>query len=149
MHGDFALRSTIAILEDDARRIEMMLAILLAKLPDNEAQFFNASADIRRFLEQHWAGIAVVSLDHDLELVTGEDGQLIDPGTGREVADFLAERPPTFSVVIHSSNHFAAIGMNSVLQDSKWPTIRVAPYDDLAWIAEAWWPAMNEAIGSR
>jgi hypothetical protein len=85
-------------------------------------------------------------LDHDLELKPGPDGRLIDPGTGREVADYLARKEPACPVVIHSTNAAAAQGMATALTEARWQTYCVAPYGDLEWIPGPWFRAVRRAV---
>jgi hypothetical protein len=99
-----------------------------------------------RFLEAHLAECIAIALDHDLELKPGADNRCIDPGTGRQVADYLASNRPICPVIIHTSNSDAAVGMQLVLKDAHWKTRRVLPFEDLAWIVDDWFPAMRRAI---
>ncbi len=99
-----------------------------------------------RFLEKHLAETLAIALDHDLELKPGKNGKCIDPGTGREVADYLATKAPVCPVVIHTSNADAAVGMKMVLKEAGWKTRRVLPLDDLKWIEKQWFPAVRRAI---
>ena len=71
---------------------------------------------------------------------------MIDPGSGREVADYLATQDPTCPVILHSSNTDAVTGMREILQTSGWRTIRVAPFEDMSWIETDWFFAMRRAI---
>jgi hypothetical protein len=100
-----------------------------------------------RFLREHLADTLVISLDHDLELKPGPNGHCIDPGTGREVADYLAQEDSVCPVIIHTTNSQAAAGMETVLQDAHWKTRRVVPFDDVRWIETDWFPAIRRAIG--
>jgi len=99
-----------------------------------------------RFLAVHLVDTLAISLDHDLELKPGPEGRCIDPGTGREVADFLAGREPVCPVIIHTTNSQAAAGMVMVLREARWKTRRVLPFDDLSWIEADWFPAIRRAI---
>lgn len=132
----------IVVLEDDADRIAEMQRLLQAKACVPEV--FRSSHELVAALDRDSSGIAVLSLDHDL---IDEGGR--DLGTGRAVADFLAGRQPQFPVVIHSSNGLAADGMESVLQEARWTTVRVSPYEDLTWIEEAWFPAIRRILKPR
>jgi hypothetical protein len=61
----------------------------------------------------------------------GRDGRLLDPGTGREVADDLARRSAVCPVVIHTTNSSAAVGMEMVLREARWKTYSVYPLEGL------------------
>ena len=71
---------------------------------------------------------------------------MLDPGTGREVADYLAAKTPVCPVVIHTTNTPAALGMEMVLKDAHWKTYRVLPFDDLEWIPTDWFRTVRRAI---
>lgn len=128
----------VAILEDDSGRIDEMRACLAGVLPGAECIFFDRADEMLAWLGQHLSNILLISLDHDLPL-RGPVGQSIDPGTGRQVADYLASiRPPKCPGIVHSSNEPCAQGMFFALKQAGWPCSRVVPYDDRAWIAASW-----------
>jgi hypothetical protein len=110
-----------------------------------EIAFFEAPSEMISYLTTHWRDLAVIGLDHDIELQMTPDGRTVDPGTGRDVAEFLARREPVCPVVIHTTNCAAAVGMEMLLSEAKWKTYRVVPYDDLAWIPE-WFRVIRRAI---
>ena len=136
----------IVILEDNCERTAAMRECLADRFRQYEATFFSAPAKMIAYLVENLPETILISLDHDLELESDRFGQLTDPGTGREVADFLAGQPPVCPVIIHSSNSNAAVGMEMVLQDANWETHRVVPFDDLAWIQRDWFRAVRRAI---
>lgn len=134
----------IIILEDNMDRRRVMLDCLRDRFHQYEVIFFRSASEMVRHLEQHLSRVLAISLDHDLE--PDETPGERDPGTGRDVANFLAIRRPTCPVVIHSSNMFGSLGMKDVLDEAHWPTYAVTPFDDTAWIAQAWFPTMRRAI---
>lgn len=136
----------IAILEDDKRRAEAMRDRLADRFYQFEHVFFDSSEEMKTYLEIYFDEVIAMSLDHDLELKVNAAGATYDPGTGREVADYLATRRPMFPVIIHSTNDFGAIGMESILQEAGWQTCRVSPHDDLQWVHDSWFPAIRRAI---
>jgi DNA-binding NarL/FixJ family response regulator len=136
----------IVILEDDAGRRAAMRECLEGAFPQIETRFFDEAAAMTEFLDNHLEETIAISLDHDLELRPGDGGGMTDPGTGRDVADHLARRPPACRVVIHSTNTTAAVGMETALRDAGWRTGRVSPYGDLEWVAERWLPCILRAI---
>jgi hypothetical protein len=138
----------IVILEDNEDRRTAMLDCLRDLFPQYPVAFFATAAETIRFLALHLAETLVVDLDHDLEMVPGANGRLFDPGTGRDVADYLATQPRCCPVVIHTTNGPAAIGMEQVLGDAGWRTYRIAPYGDLDWIGQVWRRTMRNAIVS-
>jgi hypothetical protein len=136
----------IAILEDNAERRDVMSACLRDRFPQYRHCVFTSADGIIRFLEEELANTVAICLDHDLDLIEGANGRCIDPGTGRDVADFLAARTPVCPVVVHTTNAVAAVGMESALTDAGWVIRRVVPYGDLDWIGETWLRAVRDAI---
>jgi hypothetical protein len=91
-------------------------------------------------------GLRLIVLDHDLELLPAADGQLVDPGTGRDVADYLAAQAPVCPIVIHTTNAPAGVGMQTVLEEAGWTVTRVVPYGSHEWIGQTWLRAVRDAI---
>jgi hypothetical protein len=136
----------IVILEDNSERQQAMRDCLGDRFPHFEIVFFDEAAAAIGYLQDHLEEIAVVGLDHDLEIKTTPEGVLHDPGTGRQVADFLANVKPICPVVVHSSNGPAAFGMEATLRESGWKTFQVAPYGELEWIPAQWFRCMRRAM---
>jgi hypothetical protein len=136
----------IVILEDNEDRTAAMRRCLRDHFPQLEAKFFAEPARMIDYLQIHLSETVAISLDHDLELIPGADGKLIDPGTGRDVADFLASQAPACPVVIHTTNSAAGTGMELVLQEAHWKTRRVVPYGDLEWIPKQWFHTIRRAV---
>lgn len=95
------------------------------------------------WLPGHLQACVLISLDHDLESTDPD----LNPGSGREVADWLATQEPVCPVIVHSTNVPAAAGMLRVLEEAGWTTRRVLPYDDLLWINELWRDTVRELLG--
>src|SRR5262249_56891652 len=127
-------------------RIAEMRQCLDDKFYQFEMWFLDTAGEMIKFLKMELPETIAISLDHDLELIPAADGRLLDPGTGREVADFLARQHPSCPVIVHSSNASAALGMEMVLQDANWVTYRVCPCGDLDWIPGSWLRTMRNAI---
>jgi hypothetical protein len=136
----------IVILEDNTERRNAMRRFLAGRLSQDELCFFEDAPATIQYLAANLDDTLIIALDHDLELLPDKQAGLTDPGTGRDVADFLARRPPACPVVIHTTNSTAGTGMELVLQEANWETHRVYPYGDLEWIAESWFPAVRRAI---
>lgn len=136
----------ILILEDDARRRSAMRDCLTDRFPQFDVIFSTTANEMRRAIEAHLNEALLIALDHDLELIESEDGRFVDSGTGREIADLLAGRSPVCPVIIHSTNSSAAVGMQTVLEDTGWETHRVLPFGDLEWIPAVWFRAARDAI---
>jgi hypothetical protein len=72
---------------------------------------------------------------------------VLDPGTGRDVTDFLAKAVASCPVVVHSSNSQGATSMLTTLESAGWLGHRVVPVNDLAWIRERWAPLVVHLLG--
>ena len=136
----------IAVLEDNAARRDSMRQCLADKFFTYEAKFFASPQPMVEYLRGHLNEAICISLDHDMELIEALDGGLLDPGTGEEVAEFRATRPPQCPVIIHSTNSNAAERMGASLRDAGWTVHRVVPYGDLEWIREAWLRTIRRTI---
>jgi CheY-like chemotaxis protein len=136
----------ILVLEDNKDRREAMRECLAERLYPYESVFFVVPQPMLRYLREHLEEVICISLDHDMELLVDAQGQLSDPGTGREIADYLATQSPQCHVVVHSTNTAAAEGMESVLTESGWTVNRVAPWGDLDWVGASWFPTVRRAI---
>jgi hypothetical protein len=97
----------VAILEDDPGRAGAMRAVLASL--GVEHVIHDSAAAMNEWLAANLAKVRLLSLDHDLGPSREHaDGGRLDPGIGREVADFLAARAPSCPVIVHSSNGPAA-----------------------------------------
>jgi hypothetical protein len=136
----------IVILEDNPERQAAMQLCLQDRFYQFDAVFFQTAVTMQEYCARHLDETILIGLDHDLELQPGPNGRSLDPGTGRDVADFLAGKQPVCPVVIHTSNGPAGDGMEMVLHDAHWQTVRVQPFDDLEWIPASWFRAVRRAI---
>jgi CheY-like chemotaxis protein len=136
----------IVILEDNAERRAAMQRCLQDRFYQFDAVFFQAAAPMLEYCTQHLDETILIDLDHDLELQPLPDGRCLDPGTGREVANFLAGKKAVCPVIIHTTNGPAGDAMAMVLQDAHWQTHRVVPTDDLEWIPTNWFRVVRRAI---
>lgn len=138
------MRRFIAVLEDNDDRIAAMQGCLADKFPFFERKFFRTASDMIDWLGENLAAVVCLCLDHDLEPPV--DRPPCDPGTGRDVAEFLVGSEPRFPVVLHTTNAPAAMAMEAMLQEQGWQVERVMPYDDLVWVAEIWLPTVRQVI---
>src|ERR1700684_3287073 len=99
---------TIAILDDEPDRIGAMLPLLAAQLKQYDVQVFENAPDMISWLAENLGRICLLSLDHDLRPNQIRNGAIFDPGTGRDVADFLASRQPQCHIILHTTNRMAA-----------------------------------------
>ena len=125
-----------------------MIARLAERFPFMRVVFFDESNKMIDFMQSEDLGdVAVIALDHDLDLIAGAHGDWIDPGTGLDVAKWLAQRDePICPVVVHTTNSPAGGKMMRVLKKSRWTAQRVIPCDDLRWIDEEWFRTVRNAI---
>jgi FixJ family two-component response regulator len=137
----------IVILEDDSERIREMIRCLSKRSPGVEVVTFDNARDMIEWLKGHLEEAMIICLDHDLGANRFRNGELFDPGTGRDVSDYLATRKPVCPILIHTTNSMAAPGMAMVLDDSGWCHSRVVPYCDLEWISDAWIVDVIKMIG--
>ena len=128
----------MVILEDDERRAEAMCQQVRKRFPEVECIVFDNAPDMITWMKTSLSSIALLSLDHDLGANRNRDGETFDPGTGRDVANYLTTQEPTCPVIIHSSNYVGATGMEFALEYAGWTHERVLPYDDLAWVESPW-----------
>jgi hypothetical protein len=138
----------IAILDDESERRAEMIQSLRDTLPDAEVALFDNAPAIVAWLRERLHDVAVLSLDHDLGPNRLEDGVLLDPGTGRDVTDFLAQVAASCPVVVHTSNSHGATSMLATLELAGWHGHRVVPVNDLAWIRERWGPLVARLLSS-
>ena len=136
----------ILVLEDNRDRRDAMRGCLADRLYTYESVFFETPKPMLGYLREHLGEAICISLDHDMELVENGDGRLSDPGTGREIADYLAAHSPQCPIVIHSTNSAAAEGMEAALKESGWVVHRVSPWGDLEWVHSSWLPTVRRAI---
>ncbi len=136
----------ILILEDNPERKAAMQKCLQDRFYQFEVVFFDTAKAMLGYCEKHLSEAILLVLDHDLELLPPVNGKCIDPGTGRQVADYLAGKKPVCPVVIHTSNGPAGDGMEMVLRDARWITHRVVPADDLEWVPTTWFRTVRRAI---
>jgi hypothetical protein len=98
----------------------------------------NMIADLPSILKQ----ASLISLDHDLN---PQSNVTTDPGTGLEVAEFLAKHSPVCPVLIHSTNHEKAWSMHNELRFGNWQVDRVGPIGD-DWIQCLWLPKVKSLL---
>jgi hypothetical protein len=128
----------IAILEDDERRSQAMLMMLKKILPEYSEQFFDNAPDMIVWLKKNLSSLALISLDHDLGANHHKKGEIFDPGTGRDVVDFLVSQKPCCPIIIHTTNPQGGEGMKWALEEAGWQYEVVIPFKDIEWIEELW-----------
>src|SRR5258708_7302696 len=134
----------LLLLEDNTERITAFRAAL-AELGGNwTMQLWHDAPTMLAECENCFEGVTLISLDHDLN---PQPGVTADPGTGLEVASFLASHLPLCPVIIHSSNTDRAWSMHNELRFGLWQVERVGPIGE-DWIPKFWLPKAQELLGS-
>lgn len=136
------MNKIIAILDDDDRRGEMMRKEISQGFPGADCIIFNNAPSMIAWLKDSLEKVVLMSLDHDLGPNSERDGKTFDPGTGRDVVNFLITQKVSFPVIIHTTNHLGGDGMRYALEDAGWTVKRVVPLDDLSWIKDEWIDAL-------
>lgn len=136
----------IVILEDNAERRRLMQDALIDRFSQYDIRFFITAGEAIAHLRENYDKLLAIILDHDLDLIPVDGQRLIDPGSGRDVADFLSTQPVVCPIVIHTTNAPAAVGMEAVLHDAGWKTYRVIPVGEFKWIPKLWFQTVRNAI---
>ena len=131
---------TILILEDNDERIAGFEAAV-AKLGDGfDLKIWRDASSMIAECEAFFPTTALISLDHDLN---PQPGTTTDPGTGLDVAKFLAACRPVCPLIIHSTNADRAYSMHNELRFADWIAERVGPIGT-DWIEALWLPKARE-----
>jgi ADP-ribosylglycohydrolase len=135
---------TILILEDNADRVA---AFQLAVETLGEGWLLKVWHDAPSMIaecESYFPSTALISLDHDLN---PQPGAIRDPGTGMDVARFLADFHPVCPVILHSTNADRVWSMHNEFRFARWTTERVGPLGN-DWIRESWLPMARTILSS-
>src|SRR5262245_4237798 len=92
---------TILILEDNDERISAFQRAVAVLGDGFDLKIWRDAPAMIAEAEAFFPTAVLISLDHDLNPMPGVTD---DPGTGLDVAKFLAECRPVCSVIIHSTN---------------------------------------------
>lgn len=141
-------RLQIVVLEDNSERRSAMIDDLLDRFAQYDIILFATAVEMLDHLQRYPGRQLAICLDHDLDLIPIQGKRLIDPGTGRDVADYLSTQTPSCPVIIHSSNAIAVSGMTEVLEESGWNVLRVIPDADTQWIHREWFATVRDAVVS-
>ena len=139
-------RLKIVILEDNLDRRGHMSNCLVDRFSQYHVQFFHTASEMIVYLRQHFGEVLLISLDHDLEIIPITAHRNADPGTGRDLSEFLAGELPCCPVIVHTTNGPAAFAMVDDLAEAGWQVERVIPFDDFKWISRLWFPVVRNAI---
>ncbi len=136
----------IVNLEDNSDRQLATRKCLTRRLPDARIEFYDSAHAFISSLTLAADDVELIALDHDLEMIDSGDGTLVDPGTGMDAAEWLAQSSLETPFIVHTTNLPAGERMMSTLQNAGWSVQRVVPYGDTEWIREVWWQAVCRAI---
>jgi CheY-like chemotaxis protein len=135
---------TILVLEDDEDRVAAMKKVLTERLGRFKHVFFDNAPETIVWLKQNLKEAALICLDHDLGPNRQIGDEVSDPDTGRDVVDYLACQTPRCPVIIHTTNDWAAPGMELALREVGWKCSRVIPSSDLKWVETIWFRKLNK-----
>ncbi len=137
--------NTILLLEDNDERIAGFERAVAGLPAAYELKVWRDAQSMRRQCEACFASAALISLDHDLNPAPGATG---DPGTGLDVAKFLAECRPVCPVIIHSTNSDRSWSMHNELRFADWIVDKVGPIGS-DWIEKLWLPKARELLAQH
>lgn len=140
------MNKCILILEDEIERTSEMKKLLSADFPDYDAVFFDNTPEMLDWLKVNLDKTSLICLDHDLGPDRIIKGQMTDPGTGRDIADYLEIQKPVCPVIIHTTNSFGRDAMKFALQDAKWDTTVVFPSAEISWIQTSWFKIVQKYL---
>ena len=138
---------TIALLDDDPKRIEAMQKVLSGY--DQGVVHFAGAPEMIEWLSGHLPSLRLLSLDHDLGPYEATTSSVPLPGNGQDVVDMLVQHKPTCPVIVHSSNEWASAGMIVALRQAGWTVRRVVPTDDVLWIESSWAGCVRRELASQ
>jgi ADP-ribosylglycohydrolase len=133
---------TILILEDNENRIAGFERAVAALGDGYDLKIWRDAPSMIAECEQHFSSVALISLDHDLNPLPGAT---TDPGTGMDLAEFLADFLPVCPVLVHSSNTSCAYSMLNELRFAGWTVDRVGPIGE-DWIGITWLKRMRQLM---
>ncbi len=135
-------RRTILILEDDEDRLQDFRNAVLDLGPKMLFRHWREAPAMITDCPAYFASACLISLDHDLQALPGETA---DPGTGLDVAQFLAGHKPVCPVILHSSNFDGRLVMQNTLRAGGWTVATLAPRGD-DWVQTLWLPIVGKLL---
>ncbi len=131
----------IGILEDADARIADFRKALASIHPDLRITTHDNAPAFIAWMRGAVPSVRLLSLDGDLFLC----GSCPDPGTGVDVAEFLATQSPVCPVILHTANAGKADAMAAALARAQWEVVRADPLE-LNWLTLQWLPAARRAL---
>ena len=111
-----------------------------------ECVFRATAPEMIALLEERASDTVLVSLDHHLVAGTDSQGRTVGPGTGSDVAEWLAGHAPACPVLVHTSGGFGARDMLRRLESGGRTAERIIPHSGLDWVEASWLPAIIEML---
>ena len=132
------MNPVILILDDNEDRLMAMQSLLTESYPQYQIELFDNAPDTNKWLKENLSSVVFMSLDHDLGPNREREGQVFDPGTGKDVVDYLETKKPVCPIIVHSSNYEGRNRMIFSLDAAGWVTSYIIPHDELKWIYDTW-----------
>ena len=123
------------VLEDNPNRTAAFQNAAKLGRQTEEIRIWRIASQMIQELPTVLSGATLLSLDHDLYKQDESDP---DPGSGRDVANYLAKQKPLCPVIIHSTNTNAAWGMHNELTHAGWKVEIIHHLDEANWIETRW-----------
>src|SRR5687767_7979103 len=134
----------VLILEDKPERRAEFERIAPTLGQDFELLFWDDAKRMQHECERYLPHAALISLEHDLNTPPGASADA-DPGSGLEVAKFLAEKTPVCPVIVHTANTDRSFSIINELRFAEWRVDRVGPIGD-RWIEKYWRPKAQQML---
>jgi ADP-ribosylglycohydrolase len=140
-----SITRTILILEDNDERTAGFQRAVTGLGDGLALKIWRDAPTMIAECEEYFSTTALISLDHDLN---PQPGVTTDPGTGLDVAKFLAECRPVCPLIIHSTNADRAHSMHNELRFADWIADRVGPIGT-DWIETMWLRKVREFLAAH
>ena len=125
------MNKSIVILEDEMERVSIIEKLVFNHFPEYPVIFFDNTLEMLDWLETN-LDKSILCLDHDLGPDRMIKGEITDPGTGRDITNFLEKHEPICPVIIHTTNSFGRDAMKFSLLDAGWDTTVVVPSAEIS-----------------
>jgi hypothetical protein len=133
---------TVLILEDKPERQAEFERIATTLGEQFQVLIWDDANRMRKECERFLPRAALISLEQDLD---AKPGVASDPGSGLDVAKFLAEKAPVCPVIVHTSNTDRSFSILNELRFADWRVDRVGPIGE-RWIEKYWTPKAREML---
>jgi ADP-ribosylglycohydrolase len=138
-------KQIILILEDNDERIAGFQKAVTGLAGSFVLKIWRDAHSMIAECAEFFSSTALICLDHDLN---PQPGVTTDPGTGLDVAKFLADFLPVCPVLIHSSNTDRVYSMHNELRFAGWIVDRVGPLG-ADWIETTWLRRMRGLLAEH